>query len=519
MDEIFYQRIEEWHQAGENQQIVDCILQIPPEDRDYRLTSLLARAYINMEDGAHWNEALALLLGLEDQGRDDYIWYIRIGGVHARLLHETEAEDWFRRGLALLEPETDKYRELADHCGYILRLCRSKLACQAAQERYRDSLEPQRALDYILNGLLPGELSSLEYRVEENTFFLPYYNIRIRPEVESIRPQGAVLNFWMEAPQWDKQFFECSTAMGSTPSQALELSVRSFACSFLDGLFRMEDREPPQEVESSLDGKPHRWELYCSNMIGMGQQLPPKGQVWWDALEDDIKLRLGNQQICYIKIYGAKVGGEITGECRIDDIKSEELSAKVAELVEKWPETSFTSQKQFFFLRQREETLLPYRYAGPEGRKRLCQGVIRGAQLFHACRSEEDYDSFTQRLAGEIGDKTLAAECLTFLPELCARNAFPQLRVAETVEICRDGQEGVTVYKSQLAEYYALWTVFFAALQDGALGIDPDEVYREFVGYSSTYQALREIQRQGLQPEGCQLTTLLCQVDADFELR
>ena len=54
MDEVFYQRIEEWHRDGEHEQIVEFVLQVPPEERDYRLTSALARAYINMEDETHW---------------------------------------------------------------------------------------------------------------------------------------------------------------------------------------------------------------------------------------------------------------------------------------------------------------------------------------------------------------------------------------------------------------------------------------------------------------------------------
>ncbi len=117
MDELFYQRIETWQEAGESQQIIDCIRLIPPEDRDYRLTSALARAYLDMESGEYLEEALSLLLGLEEEGREDPVWYIRVGGVHARLLHEKEAEEWFQKGLALMEPGSDQYREEGSGAG------------------------------------------------------------------------------------------------------------------------------------------------------------------------------------------------------------------------------------------------------------------------------------------------------------------------------------------------------------------------------------------------------------------
>lgn len=518
MDELFYQRIETWQEAGESQQIIDCIRLIPPEDRDYRLTSALARAYLDMESGEYLEEALSLLLGLEEEGREDPVWYIRVGGVHARLLHEKEAEEWFQKGLALMEPGSDRYREEEQQCRRILQFCRSELTRRAAQERYQDSLDPEKALDYVVNGLLHGGLQT-ETQVEGHTVLLPEYGIRILPEVEDIKPRGAVLNFWLEAPQWGKRLFECSAGMGGTPGQALGMAAGSFGFSFVEGLIRMESQEDPREVESTLAGQVHKWDLYPSNIVGMGACPQPEGQVWWDALGEDLIKRLGNQRLCYVKIYGAKINGEVTGECRIDDIKSEELSEKVARLVETWEDVPFASQKQFFFLRQREETLLPYRYEGEEGQERLRQGIIEGVRLFHACRTEADFDGFSHRLTQRIGDGTLAAECLTFLPELCAGNAFPQLPAAETVEICRDGLPKELVYKNQLADYYPLWNVFCETMRSGIFGDETNQIYQQLVGYSSTYQVICQLKKGGSRLEECRLTALLCQVDSDFEIR
>lgn len=518
MDELFYQRIETWQEAGESQQIIDCIRLIPPEDRDYRLTSALARAYLDMESGEYLEEALSLLLGLEEEGREDPVWYIRVGGVHARLLHEKEAEEWFQKGLALMEPGSDRYREEEQQCRRILQFCRSELTRRAAQERYQDSLDPEKALDFYLNGLLHGGLQD-EDRVEGNAILLPRQGVRILPQVEQISQRGAVVNLWLEAPQWGKRLFECSVGMGSSPSQALGLSASSFIFSFLEGVMRMEDRVEPRELETLFDGKAHRWELYPSNIVGLGSAPQPEGQVWWELLGEDIQRRLGNQRVCYVKIYGAKVDGQVTGECRVDDIKSEELSAKVAQAVERWPAGQFASQKQFFFIRQQEETILPYPYEGAEGERRLRSALGEAVRMFMACRTEEDYDQYSQRLGERIGDETLADECLTFLPELCAANAFPQLQAAETVEICREGRPPETVYKNQLADYYPLWTLLLQLFQEEELGADPDAIYREYVGYSSTCNVVRQMEQQGSRLEDCRLASLLCQMGSGFQLR
>lgn len=518
MDEKLYQQIEAWHKADEHQQIIQRVLSIPREEWDYRLTCLLARAYVNTQEPENWDTALSLLLSAEEEGKADPEWYFRTGGVLCRLLRKEEAQARFQEGFALLPPDSEARPDWERRCTQVLAFCQQELDRKAAWERYGESLDPEKALDFYLNGLLHGGLQD-EDRVEGNAILLPRQGVRILPQVEQISQRGAVVNLWLEAPQWGKRLFECSVGMGSSPTQALGLSASSFIFSFLEGVMRMEDRVEPRELETLFDGKAHRWELYPSNIVGLGSAPQPEGQVWWELLGEDIQRRLGNQRVCYVKIYGAKVDGQVTGECRVDDIKSEELSAKVAQAVERWPAGQFASQKQFFFIRQQEETILPYPYEGAEGERRLRSALGEAVRMFMACRTEEDYDQYSQRLGERIGDETLADECLTFLPELCAANAFPQLQAAETVEICREGRPPETVYKNQLADYYPLWTLLLQLFQEEELGADPDAIYREYVGYSSTCNVVRQMEQQGSRLEDCRLASLLCQMGSGFQLR
>ncbi len=518
MDEKLYQQIEAWHKADEHQQIIQRVLSIPREEWDYRLTCLLARAYVNTQEPENWDKALSLLLSVEEEGKTDPEWYFRTGGVLCRLLRKEEAQARFQEGFALLPPDSEARPDWERRCTQVLAFCQQELDRKAAWERYGDSLDPEKALDFYLNGLLHGGLQD-EDRVEGNAILLPRQGIRILPQVEQISQRGAVVNLWLPDPQRGQRLVGCSVGMGCSPTQALGLSASSFIFSFLEGVMRMEDRVEPRELETLFDGKAHRWELYPSNIVGLGSAPQPEGQVWWELLGEDIQRRLGNQRVCYVKIYGAKVDGQVTGECRVDDIKSEELSAKVAQAVERWPAGQFASQKQFFFIRQQEETILPYPYEGAEGERRLRSALGEAVRMFMACRTEEDYDQYSQRLGERIGDETLADECLTFLPELCAANAFPQLQAAETVEICREGRPPETVYKNQLADYYPLWTLLLQLFQEEELGADPDAIYREYVGYSSTCNVVRQMEQQGSRLEDCRLASLLCQMGSGFQLR
>ena len=50
MDKKFLKQLARWHEDDEFQKIVDAILALPEEERDYDLTGQLARALNNLED-------------------------------------------------------------------------------------------------------------------------------------------------------------------------------------------------------------------------------------------------------------------------------------------------------------------------------------------------------------------------------------------------------------------------------------------------------------------------------------
>lgn len=513
-------RIESLHREEEHQQIISLILALPPEARDYRLTCLLARAYINLDEPENWEEALSLLLSVEEEGRGEPQWHFRVGGALCRLCRKAEAEARFEAGYALLPPDSPELADWRQRCQQTLDYCQQELDIRAAREAYGDSLDLDKATAFLRDGVLLGQMPVPSQR-QGDTIFVPQWQVRIFPRVSQVTRQGAVTDLWLEAPQWGQTLYECSVGMGQSPSQALTMAGATFIFTFVQGLARMEAREEPRFLTTAFAGREHRWELYPSDIAGMGFAPRPEGQVYWDALGEEITKRLGNQKLCYVKIYGAKVNGQVTGECRIDDIKSDELSRKVAELVEKWEAgpSQFASQKQFFFLRQAEETTLPYPYRGSEGRKKMQEAVVKAARMFYACRDEADLDAFVPRAAEAIGDPTLAAECITFLPELCAAEAYPQLAAAETVQLDLEGLPPETVYKNQLADYYAIRAAFFQALREGALGEEGNGIYRRLVGYSATASVVAQLKKKGSKLEGGRLAPLLFRLGRDFEIR
>lgn len=387
------------------------------------------------------------------------------------------------------------------------------------EERDYQALTPY-IQKYLLYGVLHGSFEGKDIVGEgEDCIHIPGWNVVITPQISQLSHKSVVLDIYLYFPEWGREIYECSAGMGTDLKQALGMAIGSFMFSLMDGIGAMVSKDRPKLLETRFAGKDHRFHVYLSNIVGMGDSPRSAPDVYWKLLKEDIRKRLGNQAFCFVKVYGAKVNGQVIGECRIDDVKSDELSAKVADLVKDWDDTQFSSHKQFFLICQDKQTLLPYAYSGPEGRERFAQAVIQAARMFHASNTQELYDTLSDRLAEEIGDKTLAQGCCTFLPELCARNAFQEISYGETLELVRGEQEPTICYQSQLADYWPMWDVLSVAFQDGTFGEEGNEIYQEYIAASSIFNLVKQVKENQSQLFGCRLTSLLCRVGDDFELR
>lgn len=383
-----------------------------------------------------------------------------------------------------------------------------------------DLTDPKQALRNVLDSLHGG--LQTQNRVEGDSVICSQWQTTVTPVVGQVDERGAVVDFYVSAPQWGRKLYECSAGMGSDTKQALGMACNSFLFSFMDGIAQMESGQGGEELETEFVGKTHRWRVYLSNIVGMGNcPRADNARIYWDALKEEVVKRLGNQKLCFVKVYASKSGENITAECRVDDVKSDALSGLVADMVKGWEAGYFASHKAFFFIRQEEETLQPYPYLGQAGWESLKEKVKTAALMFHASEDQQQYDSLPGRLKQALGDAVLAAECYSFLPEICAENAFDKITYAETVSIMPRGGEAVTCYKSQLSDYWPLHDALFSLFEEGAFGEAANDIYREYVGSSAIYNVVSQAREKGGEKamDNGKLSALLFNVDSDFEIR
>lgn len=351
------------------------------------------------------------------------------------------------------------------------------------------------------------------------------WNIVITPQIEDLSDKNAVLNFYLDCPDWDEPLFECCAALGSDSKTAVGSAVGSFMFAFMDGIAAMHDDLNAIPITSEYDGKEHSWRVYRSNIVGMGDEVKLDFEQYWNALKDGIIKRLGNQRMTYVKVYACKVigadGENITGECRVNDVPSAELSALVEEIAKKFEVKSFCSKKLFFFIKQDPKTLLPYRYRMnkiPELREK----VKTALELFNKCNSQEEYDTLLGDMVEALNDGPLAEECFGFLPEICAERAFgDKIQFSEQVQFAVDGDtvKVKTVYRNQLADFYPLGNLMFMIFDSGYFGEQTNDLYRKLINVSAIGSNVSQMMEQGRDLERCRMTALIFNVTKYFELR
>lgn len=369
------------------------------------------------------------------------------------------------------------------------------------------------------------ELLYIKNEVRGNTVFVPEWRMTITPQIEQCDNRIAVLGFHIFDADFDEPLYECCASTGKDTDSAIGSCVGSFRFAFMNGIIQMKNGENGKPVQSTFGGKTHKWFSYNSDLVGMGESVDSEENAvtskYWDMLKSELVKRLGNQKMCYIKIFASKAIGkndsQVTGEVRVNDVPSAELSKIVYKHAEGWSVEQFASQKQFFFIKQDGEADNPY--SGENGRAALREKVKTAVELFMTVNSEETFDALPEKLAAALGDDTLAQECFAFMPEICAEHAFQEAKFAEKVQFSLGGGEAVPVYRNQLADFYPIGHAMLSLFSSGVFGEQTNDIYKSLIGMSATYKGIAQLLENGGSPESCSIAPLHFNVSDKFVIR
>ncbi len=123
------------------------------------------------------------------------------------------------------------------------------------------------------------------------------------------------------------------------------------------------------------------------------------------------------------------------------------------------------------------------------------------------------------RTIEKIGDPILSESCLSFIPEICAENAFYEVSYSEILDIAPAGREKISCYKNQLSDYYLIQRAVLTLFSSGIFGKDTDEIYKKYIGYSAIGHAVSSILEKGSKLDNVKMTALIFNVSRNFVIR
>lgn len=354
-----------------------------------------------------------------------------------------------------------------------------------------------------------------ENTIDGNKIVIPKYNMSIMPRIEQLKENMANTSYFIDLPDYDTILYECSAAPGKDCKTAIGMAQGSFMFGILETVFCMLNKVNPRKLTTEFSGNVHNWNVYLGNIVEMGESTGgTEPDFYWNILKDHIAKRIGNQKLCYVKIFASNLGnGEVSCDCMINNVKIDELSGMVAEIAKGWNVSSFSSQKQFFVIEQDKETVIDY----PLTKNDLKNAVITAMKLFETCETDEDYDTMIDKLEKATGDRSLAYELYEFIPEICAENAFPEVKTSDEM-IIYTGDKHTSYYKTQLESYYPIYNSVFEAFESGVFN-DVNAVYKKYVMFSSFFKALNNALNNDSKLENLKMTAIAYGMDDDYIAR
>jgi len=124
MNQVLMDQLNQWHEDDEHQRIVDTLLAIPENERDYKMKSRLVAAYNNL---GLFEDALQQADRIAEEGQHDPLWHYRVGFTFYHVKRYEEAVQAFRTADQLQPGDED--------IEYLMELSLQKAEKQQRQER------------------------------------------------------------------------------------------------------------------------------------------------------------------------------------------------------------------------------------------------------------------------------------------------------------------------------------------------------------------------------------------------
>ena len=285
--------------------------------------------------------------------------------------------------------------------------------------------------------------------IKDDALYIEDIKLKIEAHVQNVNEKVIQVVFVLSNEKFDEEFTEFVVGMGNTIDEMIQQAVATFSFSALCAITKALRDEEAIHIESPFYNITKKFKMYKSCISAQGEKISGDSMDFWDMLGEEIKKRLGNKRVYWIKIYVGKTRNSVNCECRINGIVNNEITKIIAEFAGKWEISTFLySERQFFVLVQDESTYVPYKFS----KEQINDFVDKTVESYGKCDTHENYENIIDDIDNITEDMNLTTELYLFLPEIFCEFVCHEVNFQDDF-ILLQGDKKITMYKDQITSY------------------------------------------------------------------
>ena len=332
-------------------------------------------------------------------------------------------------------------------------------------------------------------------KIGENKIIISNYNLTI--EFKIIRMQEyeklimTEIAFLINHDYLGEPLVEVTSGVEENLDDSINQCVAGFSSSVLNVVIKALNNKVDEEFEGDFFNEKKKYSLTKGNIITIGERERDEEPDFWSMLGEEIKIRLGNKKLYLVKVYASKLkSGDLSCECRINGIINNDITNYINNYTNAWNiKTNFSSLKQFFVIKQKDETYIKYPYCKGE----IIEFTHKAVKILAECRSEEQYNNIDKEIIEITEDANVAYEIKCFIPEIFCELLFNDAQYSNKI-ILVENNEQIEGYKGQFTIYYWIYECVLSIFNAKILS---EQELKTIISLSASYNAIAESLTKG----------------------
>lgn len=247
-------------------------------------------------------------------------------------------------------------------------------------------------------------------------------NILVKAKIISYEDGIIQIQFTMEHRLLNKGINELISAVDKSFSDAIITASKSFYDRILSLYLLALQNTSTTKIKVNLKEN-HVYHSFASDVFSIGKKNSGIDN-YFPFINQYLPKYLGNHRTCFVKVMVLSQKGKLKAKVFINQQESTSLAMFLLKQLDIKTDKNDWVEKQYFFFTQEAWTYQEY----PHSKEKINQLVLKTMPLLEKCFHQFDIDTVYDIMVRTIIDRNLACELVYFIPEICAKYYYKDVK-------------------------------------------------------------------------------------------